>query len=558
MKYGQLLIAFLLLAIPAAAEVIPAPQPTGSIVFADSGTIWNTSCAPFEWNNETAYNEEQLQIFAPIAANMTEPANLTNASWSEAFRAVHTLMKERYVFSNWKAVDWDILYQTYAPAVAEAEKHQDRAAYFRALRGYIYAIPDGHVSLLPDEGDFGAKYADIGGDYGVGVTRLDSGTVIVSYVANGSLADQAGIQFGDVVTAWNGKEILDAINATSYIWAVKKPSTVEGIWLHQQRLLTRGPVGATATITVGNSTVSLPRTVTLTAYDDGYANLKQTSWFLGAEVNDYGVERSWEDILPQISNESVTVRTLPGNYTYIAVYDESYDVYQPFKVAMQDAIANKTPGIVLDLRFNSGGDDSLAACFAGWFVKEPAFYEYATKYDPGNGRFTTLSEAWSEPRADGYSGPVAVLVSPDTISSGEGVPMILNRTGRGEVISFYGTNGAFGMNNVQANLPLGLYLFFPDGASLDQNGTIQDDSNAGLTGGVSPGIRVPINEDTVARSMAGEDVQLTYALQWLKGQGERTPSPVPSASATPTRPASLGVTAVLGALGIFVVVAGRK
>jgi carboxyl-terminal processing protease len=558
MNYGLLLFSFLLLAIPASAELLPAPSPTGLIEYADCGTIWNDSCAPFDWNNETAYDEEQLQIFAPIAANLTGPVDLTNASWNEAFRAVHMLMKERYVFSGWKAVDWDALYQTYAPAVAEAEKLQDKAAYFRALRGYIYAIPDGHVSLLPAEGDFGAKYADIGGDYGLGVTRLDSGTVIVSYVANGSQADQAGIRFGDVVTAWNGTEILAAINATSYIWAVKKPSTAEGIRLHQQRLLTRGPVGSTAAITVRNRSASLPRTVTLTAYDDGYANLKQTSWFLGAAVNDYGVDRSWEEILPQISNETVTVRTLPGNYTYIAVYDESYDVYQPFKAAMQDAIANRTPGIVLDLRFNSGGDDSLAACFAGWFVKEPVFYEYATKYDPGNGRFTTLSEAWSEPRANGYSGPVAVLVSPDTISSGEGVPMIVNRTGRGEVISFYGTNGAFGMNNVQANLPLGLSLFFPDGASLDQNGTIQDDSNAGLTGGVTPGIRVPINEDTVARSMAGEDVQLTYALQWLKGQVEQMPTPVSSAPATPTRTASLDITAVLGALGMLIAFAGRR
>ncbi|ACL17506.1 S41 family peptidase [Methanosphaerula palustris] len=558
MKYGPLLIALLLLAVPALAEVIPAPQPTGSIVYADNGTIWNISSAPFEWNNETAYNEDQFQIFAPIMANLTYPANLTNMSWSEAFSAANSLMEERYAFSGLKAVDWDALYQTYAPAVAAAEKDQDKAAYFRALRGYIYAIPDGHVSLLPAEGDFGAKYADIGGDYGVAVTRLDSGTVIVSFVANRSQAEQAGIRFGDVVTAWNGREILDAINTTSYIWAVKKPSTAEGIRLHQQRLLTRGPIGSTATITISNSTASLPRTVTLTAYDDGYANLKQTSWFLGIPVNDYGVDRSWEDILPQISNETVTVRTLPGNYTYIAVYNEEYDVYQPFKAAMQNAIANNTPGIVFDLRFNSGGDDSLAACFASWFVKKPAFYEYATKYDPGNGRFTTLSEAWSIPRADGYSGPVAVLVSPDTISSGEGVPMILNRTGRGEVISFYGTNGAFGMNNVQASLPLGLSLYFPDGASLDLNGTIQDDSNAGLTGGVSPGIRVPINEDTVARSMAGEDVQLTYALQWLKGQGNQTSASKPSLSSIPARKTSLDFTAALGALGILVMVAGRK
>jgi carboxyl-terminal processing protease len=77
------------------------------------------------------------------------------------------------------------------------------------------------------------------------------------------------------------------------------------------------------------------------------------------------------------------------------------------------------------------------------------------------------------------------------------------------------------MNTVQAALPLGMYLFFPDGASLNENGVIQMDSNASLAGGVAPEIRVPLNEDTVARAMAGGDVQLTYALAWLDGQQDR-------------------------------------
>ena len=33
--------------------------------------------------------------------------------------------------------------------------------------GEMYAIPDGHVNMLSVSGDFGAKYADIGGGYGL-------------------------------------------------------------------------------------------------------------------------------------------------------------------------------------------------------------------------------------------------------------------------------------------------------------------------------------------------------------------------------------------------------
>ena len=125
--------------------------------------VWKDTCIPFERNNETAYNEELLAAFAPVAANQTGIADFSNQSWSSAFLSAHNLLKERYAFTEWRGVDWDRLYQAYSPAIADAEKKQDKAAYYRALRGYMFGIPDGHVDILPLTGDFGAKYADIGG-----------------------------------------------------------------------------------------------------------------------------------------------------------------------------------------------------------------------------------------------------------------------------------------------------------------------------------------------------------------------------------------------------------
>ena len=134
--------------------------------------------------------------------------------------------------------------------------------------------------------------------------------------------------------------------------------------------------------------------------------------------------------------------------------------------------------------------------------------------------------------------------------------MVFSNSGIGAIISWYGTNGAFGMNGPAALMPLDQILFFPDGASLDLNGVIQVDSNASLAGGVLPQIRVPVNEDTVARSMAGEDVQLTYATAWLDEQTK--PVTTPPVTSTPTQRASPGVAAVLVTLGLFAVIAGRK
>jgi carboxyl-terminal processing protease len=93
------------------------------------------------------------------------------------------------------------------------------------------------------------------------------------------------------------------------------------------------------------------------------------------------------------------------------------------------------------------------------------------------------------------------------------------------------------------------------GASLDENGRIQVDSNASLIGGVAPTVRVPMNEETLARAMAGEDVQLAYAVDWLKaeamtGSAERSPVPTQEAAAARVIP--------LAALAFIVVWHGRR
>jgi carboxyl-terminal processing protease len=189
---------------------------------------------------------------------------------------------------------------------------------------------------------------------------------------------------------------------------------------------------------------------------------------------------------------------------------------------------------------------------AGWYLDRPVFFEHATMYDPGTGRTVPLTATWSKPQPVRYDGPVAMMVSPDAISSGEAVPMMLTKTGRGAVVSWYGTDGAFGMNGLQAIMPLDFYVLFPAGASLDENYAIQLDSNASLAGGVAPTIRVPLNRDTVTRAMAGEDVQLAYATEWLDGQrgSNATAVSVPNATASQTQKAGLWPVPAVAALGI--------
>lgn len=81
------------------------------------------------------------------------------------------------------------------------------------------------------------------------------------------------------------------------------------------------------------------------------------------------------------------------------------------------------------------------------------------------------------------------------------------------------------------------------------------DSNAPRIGGVAPTVRVPLDRDTLARAMAGEDVHLAYAVDWLKaeamtGSAEHSPLPTQKATAAWVVP--------LAALAFIVVRHGRR
>nr|WP_320024142.1 hypothetical protein [uncultured Acetobacterium sp.] len=63
-------------------------------------------------------------------------------------------------------------------------------------------------------------------------------------------------------------------------------------------------------------------------------------------------------------------------------------------------------------------------------------------------------------------------------------------------------------------MPGGLTVHWPSGQSLNENKTIQLDSQNGI-GGVSPDIRLPMTSQNAIRIANGEDVELAEAIKAL-------------------------------------------
>ena len=160
---------------------------------------------PFTFTKETVLD-------VPLYEGDLSVNDYSEMGWAEAFQALHEKVSLEYPFTELKKLDWDALYNQFAPRIEEAEAQDDETAYFLALRDYTWSIPDGHVGM-----SFGQIGNDIfnqetAGGYGLAILGLDDGNVVAILITPGGPADRAGIAWGAQILEWNGMPIDEALD----------------------------------------------------------------------------------------------------------------------------------------------------------------------------------------------------------------------------------------------------------------------------------------------------------------------------------------------------------
>ena len=467
-----------------------------------------------------------------IGFQYPDPADYRALTWADAFKAAHDKFSREYAFGDWKGVDWPGLSGRFLPRIAQAQAAGDEKAYYLALHEYVCSIPDGHISLSAEDASvpmaLGKELA--GGGFGMAVAELDDWRVIAAAVVPGGPADSAGIMVGAEIITWGGHPVKTAIGRidvgavpfkvlTGAVGGESPQATSEHERLEQARLLTRAPVGTGIQVVFKNPGSATSQTVVLTAVDDAGQ---------GASLLNFAKR-------PDLSDQ-IDYRILPEGYGYVHVRIEldlsdpsGYPtrIFRQFQEAIASFVAAGAPGVIIDLRGNYGGSDKFAADMCGFFSTAPSFYESQEYYDKRTGTFLqfTVDEQSLDPFVDHlvitpqtphFGGPVVVLVNPGTISSGEGPAMGIARLPQGRVIGFHGTNGSFGMVGGGIAMPGGYGINYPFGRSVDKNGVVQLDSRNGI-GGVAPNPRVPKTLENILAYAAGIDVELQYAVKYLRG-----------------------------------------
>ena len=142
---------------------------------------------------------------------------------------------------------------------------------------------------------------------------------------------------------------------------------------------------------------------------------------------------------------------------YILLSACSNDQADEFDSAMNDL--KDTSGLIIDARFNGGGDEVAARRVAGWFVQQPAVY--SRDRIRKDGVWTDPMDRVIEPRKDiqTYSKPVAVLIGPKVVSSAESFVLMMKFGVGAKLIG--GTTGGSSGRPLPHDLGNGVSVFLP-------------------------------------------------------------------------------------------------
>ena len=423
-------------------------------------------------------NQEPFKIYKEVRPYivLNEGAVAVNdyseLSYSDAFQSLYEKASREYPFTDDKGVDWQALYDQYAPQVAAARDDQD---FYRALRDFSHEIPDGHIGVSLDGEVF---FNEAGGSFGLVLAELSDGRVIVTEVLEGTPASAVDIAVGAEIIAWNGQPVSEAIDTINPYFGPF--STDHGRRIEQVNFLTRVAPDTRVTILIRNPENAQEQEVTLTATVE-YDSLFRSIPSLNEDELALPVEGV---VLDESGLGYMRISTFSADYNMMA---NLWDYY------LTTLIDEEIPGLIIDLRANGGGSSGMAHNFAGYFVEDEFDLYRRLYYNDNLGEFEATEHPIKiKPGPLFYDGKIALLVSPNCVSACEGFVHALQQTGRVTVIGHYPTAGAFGeVGRGQYSLPGDYSMQFPTGRPETMEGELLIEGT-----GISPDILVPVTEES--------------------------------------------------------------
>ena len=389
----------------------------------------------------------------------------------ESFEKVWTTVRDKHWQAKPGGLDWQAIHDEYRPRVEKAASHDEARAVIQEMLGrlkqsHFAIIPAVVYSVLDDEGE------------GPGVTGIDArvldGQAVVTGVDPGSAAEKQGVRPGWQIQSAGGKELKPVIDQ-----ALSNPAIHELQLTRAVLARLSGPVGGTLDVTFldgAGKTVSLRM------------DLTPPRGALSAFGN-LPAQHVW------IENKRIG----PTAYVRFNMFLDLPRVMAGFQQTVENCKA--CDGLIIDLRGNPGGIGGMAMGMAGFLVDKPN-QRLGTMYT----RDSTLNFVVN-PRADVFSGPVAVLVDSCSASTSEIFAGGLKDLGRARV---FGTRtAAAALPSAFERLPNGDGFQYALANYISQGGQPLE----GL--GVTPDVMIELTRPAL---LAGNDPVVDAAISWIRSQ----------------------------------------
>lgn len=245
--------------------------------------------------------------------------------------------------------------------------------------------------------------------------------------------------------------------------------------------------------------------------DDGHISVQAGDIHIGTHANSVPPNVNFR-ILQQVVGDwtedaSGLVYGRIDGIGYIAISACTREQANAFDTAL-DKLKDST-ALIIDARFNGGGDEGAAQRVAGRFAAKPAVYSRDRIREAGvwKGPFDRVLK----PRDDAarYSGPVAVLIGPKTVSSAESFVLMMKHGGNAKL--FGSATGGSSGRPIAHELGNGVTVYLPSWEDQAPDGTPLQNH------GIDPDVAVR----TTMRDLRQSDAVLEAAVKHLQnGTGD--------------------------------------
>jgi carboxyl-terminal processing protease len=267
---------------------------------------------------------------------------------------------------------WNIIHKNYV----EPDKLDDTVLNQGMIAGMVQSMDDPYSYYLTPEqyeitvGDFASSFGGIGAS----ISYNAEGEIVIARVNEGDPAQKAGMLEGDMILA------VDDVSAEGY--------TVDELVAR-----VRGEVGTAVKLLVLHEGEQIPVEMTI----------------VRAEINPESVEYRMMDDVAYIQISSFYDRT-----------------NQEFQTALENLDLSQARGIIIDLRYNLGGNSNALQEVAGHFIQDKVIVSLRDN----QGNVTSLSAI---PNGTMTDLPVVVLVNEYTASASESFSAAMQDYGRAVV-----------------------------------------------------------------------------------------------------------------------------